>query len=83
MTSTLENFVVSHPAVTLSDTDYGRQFHLGTGISISSSPSQRLQTFVENGGGAPYHFMVIGRLSSFKVIEDSVCELSVVSVLAG
>ena len=66
---------MDHPGVTLSHTDYGLQFHLGTGTNIASAPTQRLQTFVENGSASPYRFLVIGRLSSFKIVEDSVRSL--------
>ena len=79
MTSTLENFMISHPAVTLSHTDYGLHFHLGNGVNILTTPSQRLQTFVEDdgtSGGSPYRFLVVGRLASFKIVEDSVCASS-------
>ena len=71
MASTLENFLVSHPAVTLSHTEYGFHFHLGGGVNILSSPTQRLQCFVENEG-VPYRFIVVGRLASFKIVEDAV-----------
>lgn len=73
MSTTLENFVIAHPAVTLSHTDYGQQFHLGTGVHIVSSPTQRLQSFVENGTGSPHRFLIIGQLSSFRIVEDPVC----------
>lgn len=75
MTSTLENFVISHPAVTLSHTDYGLHFHVGRGINVLTIPSQRVRTFVENDGsleGSPYRFLVVGQLASFKIVEDSV-----------
>ena len=72
MATLLENFVITHPEVTLSHTDYGRHFNLGNGINILSAPTQRLQSFVEEGG-TPYRFIVVGQLASFKVIEDSVC----------
>ena len=71
MTTYLENFLVNHPGVTLSHTEYGKQFCLGNGVNILSSPSQRVQTFIENEG-APYQFMIVGQLMSFKVVEDAV-----------
>ena len=71
MTTFLENFLANHPGVTLSHTEYGKQFCLGNGINILSLPSQRVQTFVENEG-APYRFMIVGQLMSFKVVEDAV-----------
>jgi hypothetical protein len=72
MTTLLNKFVLSHPSVTLSYTDYGRHFHLGYyGVNIPSSPTQRLQSFVELEG-SPYRFIVVGQLMSFKVVEDSV-----------
>ena len=71
MATLLENYVVTHPAVTLSHTDYGQHFYLGKGVNILSTPTQRLQSFVENEG-SPYRFIVIGHLASFKVVEDSV-----------
>lgn len=74
MSTSLKNFVNSHPTVTLSHTDYGRHFHLGKGVNIPSFPTQRLQTFVETEG-LPYRFVVVGQLMSFKVVEDSVCGL--------
>ena len=75
MTLTLEKFLVSHPAVTLSHAEYGLHFYLGKGVSIPASPPQRLQTFVENDGtpgGTPYRFVVVGQLASFKIVEDSI-----------
>jgi hypothetical protein len=71
MTTMLEDFLFSHPDVTLSNTRYGENFHLGSGASVMSSPVQRLRSFVENEG-SPYRFFVVGRLTSFKVIEDVV-----------
>ena len=74
MSKFLKNYVLGHPTVTLSHTDYGEHFVLGCGINIPSSPTQRIRSFVENGhAGALYRFMVIGRLTSFKVVEDPVC----------
>ena len=67
----LENYMVAHPAVTLSHTEYGHHFHLGRSVNIPTLPAQRLRSFVEDEG-TPYRFMVIGRLASFKVAEDSV-----------
>jgi hypothetical protein len=67
--------MISHPAVTLSHTDYGMHFHIGHGVNILTVPSQRLRTFVENDGsseGSPYRFVVVGQLASFKIVEDSV-----------
>jgi hypothetical protein len=75
MSLTLENFVISHPAVTLAHTDYGQHFHVGRGVNILTAPSQRLRSFVENDGspdGSPYRFIVAGQLASFKIVEDSV-----------
>jgi hypothetical protein len=73
MSTFLEDFVVAHPAATLSHTKYGQHFYLGYGVNIVSSPAQRLQFFVENGSeGTPYRFLIVGRLSSFKVVEDAV-----------
>ena len=63
--------MIFHPAATLSHTDYGEDFHLGGGVNIQSSPTQRLWSFVENEG-TPYRFIIIGQLTSFKVIEDPV-----------
>ncbi|KAF8803390.1 hypothetical protein BYT27DRAFT_7340883 [Phlegmacium glaucopus] len=60
----------SYPSVALSCTDYGHHFHLGHGAHIPSTPTQRLQSFVEIEG-SPYRFVVIGQLSSFEVAEDS------------
>ena len=57
--------------ITLSDMEYGRHFHLGHGVKIPSSPSQRLQSFVDSEG-TPYRFIVVGQLKSFKVVEDAV-----------
>jgi hypothetical protein len=71
MTTTLENFVIAHPQVTLSHTDYGQHFYLGCSINILSSPAQRIQAFVEDEG-SPYRFIVVGQLTSFRVVEDSV-----------
>lgn len=75
MTSTLENFVISHPAVTLSHADYGLHFHIGHDVNIQTSPPQRFHYFVENDGspeGSPYRFIIVGRLASFKIVEDTV-----------
>jgi hypothetical protein len=75
MTSMLETFMTSHPAVTLSYADYGQHFYLGKGVSIPVTPPQRLRSFVENDGSSgdsAYRFFVIGRLASFKVVEDTV-----------
>jgi hypothetical protein len=75
MALSLENFITSHSAVTLSYSDYGLHFHLGQGVNILTTPSQCLRSFVENDGtpeGSPYRFIVIGRLASFKIVEDSV-----------
>ena len=83
MTSTLENFMISHPAVTLSHTDYGLHFHLGNGVNILMTPTQRLQTFVEDDGTpgrSSYRFLVVRRLASFKIVEDSVCASSYCSL---
>ena len=72
MTTLLENFIISHLAVTLSHMDYGHHFHLGSTINIMSSPTQCLQLFVETKG-SPYRFIIVGKLMSFKVAEDTVC----------
>ena len=64
--------MIFHPAATLSHTDYGEHFHLRGGVNIQSSPTQWLRSFVKNEG-TPYHFIIIGQLMSFKVIEDPVC----------
>ena len=72
MSTTLENFVVSHPTVSLSHAEYKLHFHLGRAVNIYSSPTQRLRFFVENAG-FPYRFIVVGQLTSFKIVEDSVC----------
>jgi hypothetical protein len=71
MTTLLKDFVNSHPTVALSNANYGRHFHLGHGVNIPSSPTQRLHMFVETEG-TPYRFIVVGCLMSFKVVEDSV-----------
>jgi hypothetical protein len=71
----LETFMTSHPAVTLSYTDYGQHFYLGKGVNIPVTPPQRLRSFVKNDGSSgdsPYRFFVIGQLASFKVVEDTV-----------
>jgi hypothetical protein len=71
MTTSLIKFVHSHPSVTLSFTEYERHFHLGYGVNIPSTPTQRLHSFVELEG-SPYRFIVVGNLKSFKVVEDAV-----------
>lgn len=76
MISPLEDFVNAHPTVTLSHTHYGLHFHLGDGVNILSTPPQRLQSFVEDDG-SPYRFIVVGKLSSFKIVEDTVCMIVV------
>lgn len=76
MSIVLEDFVTAHPSATLSHTTYGQHFHLGYGVNILSSPTQRLQFFVENGTeGTPYRFLIVGRLTSFKVVQDAVGHL--------
>ena len=57
----------------LSHTDYGCDFHLGgtSSVNILTSLTQCLQSFVENKG-SPYHFIVVGQLASFKIVEDAV-----------
>lgn len=72
MATFLKIFVINHPDVTLSHTEYRQQFYLGCGVNISSTPSQCVLSFVENEG-SPYRFMIVGQLMSFKVIEDAVC----------
>jgi hypothetical protein len=72
MCTLLENYVITHPAATLSYSVYGTHFGLGCGINILSSPTQRLQSFIEKEG-KPYRFIVVGQLASFKVVEDPVC----------
>ncbi|KAF8798656.1 hypothetical protein BYT27DRAFT_7264773 [Phlegmacium glaucopus] len=69
MTTLLHKFVLSYPDVTLSHTEYGRHFHLGHGARLFSSPTQHIQSFVEIEG-LPYRFIVVGRLMSFKVVDD-------------
>jgi hypothetical protein len=71
MTTSLANFLFHHPTLTLSYTDYGRDFLLGPGVNISSSPTQRLQSFVARGG-TTFRVVVVGQLTSFKVVEDPV-----------
>ena len=71
MTTLLETFVTNHPNITLSHTDYREHFHLGCGVNIVSSPSQRVHSYVENDG-TPYRFLIVGQVASFKVIEDAV-----------
>ena len=71
MSSSLENFVVTHPDVTLSHTEYGEHYFLGGAVNISTAPTQRLRNFVDHDG-SPHRFFVVGELSTFKVIEDSV-----------
>jgi hypothetical protein len=75
MSNSLNKAANPYPTiVTLSDMEYGRHFHLGHGVKIPSSPSQRLQSFV-NLEGTPYRFVLVGQLKSFKVVEDSVSGL--------
>lgn len=73
MGSSLNKTTKPYPTtIMLSHTDYGRHFHLGYGINIPTSPSQRLQSFVQSEG-LPYRFVMVGQLMSFKVVEDPVC----------
>jgi hypothetical protein len=72
MPTCLEDIVESYPLVTLPYAEYGRDFGLGRAINIGTSPAQRIQSFVDEEG-SPYHFIIIGRLTSFNVVEDSVC----------
>ncbi|KAF8814987.1 hypothetical protein BYT27DRAFT_7249570 [Phlegmacium glaucopus] len=69
MTTRLETFIFSYPDVTLAHAGYGRHFHLGHANSIFSTPRQQFQSFIDIEG-TPYRFIVVGQLSSFKVIED-------------
>lgn len=71
MASFLENFVVNHPDVTLSNTTYRQHFYLGRGVNIASSPAQCIHSFVEIEGSS-YRFLVVGQVASFKVLEDAV-----------
>ncbi|KAF8816195.1 hypothetical protein BYT27DRAFT_7248503 [Phlegmacium glaucopus] len=70
MSTMLENFIFSYPDVTLAHAGYGRHFHLGHANLIFSTPRQRFQTFIDIEG-IPYRFIVVGQLTSFRVIEDS------------
>jgi hypothetical protein len=71
MPMSLDDIVNKHPMITLSHVQYGRNLYLGQGVNICTSPAQRLQAFV-NEDNVPCRFMVVGRLMSFKVVEDSV-----------
>ena len=71
MATLLENFVSTHPDFALSHTTYGQYFHLGNSVNILSSPGQQVHSFIESEG-APYRFMIVGQLLSFKVVEDAV-----------
>ena len=71
MATLLENFVSTHPDFALSHTTYGQYFHLGNSVNILSSPGQQVHSFIESEG-APYQFMIVGQLLSFKVVEDAV-----------
>jgi hypothetical protein len=71
MSNPLENFVINHPDVTLSHTDYGQHFHLGCGVNILTSPAQRVHSFVEIEGSS-YRFLIVGQVASFRVAEDAV-----------
>ena len=71
MTTLLETFVINHPDVTLSHTDYKEHFHLGCGVNIVTAPTQRVHSFVETDG-SPYRFLIVGQVASFKVVEDAV-----------
>jgi hypothetical protein len=59
MPMSLEDFVEQHPMVTLSQVEYGHDFGLGRGIHVGTTPTQRVQSFV-NAEGVPYRFMVVG-----------------------
>lgn len=71
MTSLLETFLQNHPDITLSYTVYRQQFYIGRGVDIPSSPAQCVRSFVEIEG-SPYHFLIVGHVASFKVVEDAV-----------
>lgn len=71
MSALFENLLRTRSAGTLSHSDLGDIFFLGTGINIMSSPAQCLHSFVKRGG-VPFKVVVFGRLSSFEVIEDAV-----------
>ena len=72
MPMSLDDFIDLHPMVTLTQPEYGQDFGLGRRIHIGTSPTQCVQSFV-NADGLPYRFLLVGRLMSFKVVEDSVC----------
>ena len=72
MSMILKKFLRDNPAMTLSDTRYGKHFHLGHAVNILSVLTQRLQSFIESHG-EPYKFLVVGQLASFEVVEDAVC----------
>ena len=78
---TLENFIAAHPHVTLSHTNYGQHFYLGGDVSILSAPAQCLQAFVEEEG-TPYRFLVVGRLASFRVVQDCVRQGPIILTLS-
>ncbi|KAF8798367.1 hypothetical protein BYT27DRAFT_7264937 [Phlegmacium glaucopus] len=70
MVSMLHDFVLCYPAVTLAYAQYGQDFHFGNASQLLSSPMQHFQSSVESDGSA-YHFIVIGQLTGFKVMDDS------------
>jgi hypothetical protein len=71
MPMSLDDLVTAHPMITLSHIEYGRDFYLGRATNICTLPAQRVQTFVDTDR-SPYRFLIVGRLMSFKVVEDSV-----------
>jgi hypothetical protein len=80
MPMSLEDFVGLHLTITLSQLQYGQHFGLGRPTHIGTSPTQHVQSFVDDEG-VPYRFMVVGRLMSFKVVEDSVGPTSLYTAL--
>src|SRR5271168_1716166 len=75
MSLILRDLLPRYPSITLANAQYHEHFNLGKPFNLSMISMQRLQTFV-NTKHSPHCFVVVGKLSSFEVIEDAVCRFS-------
>jgi hypothetical protein len=71
MSDLLLSFILLRPLVALAENTFGNDLVLGNEINLPTVPFQRLRTFVsvESGRGS---LIVVGRLASFKIVEDLV-----------
>ena len=71
MSDLLLSFILLRPLVALAENTFGNDLVLGSEIHLPTVPYQRLRTFasVESGRAS---LIVVGRLASFKIVEDLV-----------